>query len=149
MNTTPLSNTHAPTRALVLAGAGAAGNAWQVGLIAGLAALVTFRKSGEGVPTAVWVARDGDSLIVTTVDGTGKVKRIRNDSRVQLAPCSVSGKVASNAVWVDADATVEAMTSKSSDVLAAKYKLAYRLNEWMRFRKRKADAKVRVIVRIT
>ena len=111
--------------------------------------LVTFRKSGEGVPTAVWVARDGDSLIVTTVDGIGKVKRIRNNPRVQLAPCSVSGKVASDAVWVDATAAVEPMTPKSSDALAAKYKLAYRLNEWMRFRRRKAEQKVRVILRIT
>ena len=111
--------------------------------------LVTFRKSGEGVPTAVWVARDGDSLIVTTVEGTGKVKRLRNDPRVRLAPCSVSGKVAFDAVWVDATAAVEAMTPKSSDALAAKYRIAYRLNEWMRFRRQTAETKVRVIVRIT
>ena len=111
--------------------------------------LVTFRKSGEGVPTAVWVARDGDSLIVTTVEGTGKVKRLRNDPRVRLAPCSVSGKVAFDAVWVDATAAVEAMTPKSSDALAAKYRIAYRLNEWMRFRRQTAETKVRVIVRVT
>ena len=111
--------------------------------------LVTFRKSGEAVPTAVWVARDGDSLIVTTVEGVGKVRRLRNDSRVQLAPCSVGGKVAYGAVWVDATATVEPMTPEMSDVLAAKYKVAYRLNEWMRFRRQKGEPKVRVILRIT
>ena len=111
--------------------------------------LVTFRKLGEEVPTAVWVARDGDSLIVTTVEGVGKVMRLRNDSRVQLAPCSLSGKVASGAVWVDATATVEPMTLEMSGVLAAKYKVAYRLNEWMRFRRQKGEPKVRVILRIT
>ncbi|WP_106815734.1 patatin-like phospholipase family protein [Microbacterium timonense] len=37
MNTTPSSHSSSATRALVLAGAGAAGNAWQLGLIAGLA----------------------------------------------------------------------------------------------------------------
>jgi len=111
--------------------------------------LVTFRKSGEPVPTAVWVARDGDSLIVTTVDGSGKVKRLRKNPRVQLAPASISGKVASDAVWVDAAAAIEPMTPEMSNVLAAKYKTAYRLNEWMRLRRRKSEPKVRVILRIT
>jgi NTE family protein len=36
MGTTPSSSTTSDTRALVLAGAGAAGNAWELGLIAGL-----------------------------------------------------------------------------------------------------------------
>jgi len=35
-STSPDDSTSSPTRALVLAGAGAAGNAWQLGLIAGL-----------------------------------------------------------------------------------------------------------------
>jgi PPOX class probable F420-dependent enzyme len=110
--------------------------------------LVTFRKSGDPVPTAVWVARDGDSLIVTTGDGSGKVKRLRNDPKVRLAPASISGKVAPDAVWVDATAAVEPMTPEASKVLAAKYKLAYRLNEWMG-RRRKSDVTPRVIVRIS
>src|SRR3954470_17626232 len=38
MNTTPSSPQHPRKRALVLGGAGAAGNAWELGLIAGLCA---------------------------------------------------------------------------------------------------------------
>jgi PPOX class probable F420-dependent enzyme len=110
--------------------------------------LVTFRKTGVPVPTAVWVARDGESLVVTTVDGSGKVKRLRNNPRVQLAPASMGGKVALDAVWVDAAATVEPMSPEMSSILAAKYKTAYRLNEWMRSRRRNADSPQRVIVRI-
>ena len=99
------------------------------------------------MPTAVWVARDGDSLIVTTVGSSGKVKRLRNNPRVQLAPASMSGKVAADAVWADATATVEAMTPEASSVMAAKYNLVYRFTGWMG-RRRRADPAPRVILRI-
>ena len=36
--------------------------------------LTTFRKNGVGVPTPVWIGRDGDALVVTTPVGSGKVK---------------------------------------------------------------------------
>lgn len=55
--------------------------------------LTTFRRSGEGVSTAVWVARDGDALSVITGGASGKVKRLRNDPRVELRPCDRAGKV--------------------------------------------------------
>jgi len=54
--------------------------------------LTTFRKSGEPVTTPVWyVVRDG-KMYVRTGAGSGKVKRIRNDPRVRLAPATVRGK---------------------------------------------------------
>ena len=55
--------------------------------------LTTFRRSGERVSTPVWVGRDGDALVVLTPVGSGKVKRLRHDSRVELAPCGRFGKV--------------------------------------------------------
>lgn len=111
--------------------------------------LVTFRKSGERVATPVWIARDGDSLIVTTTASTGKVKRLRNNPRVQLTPTTMRGTVAPDAAWVDAAATVEPMTPAASGVLAAKYKTAYRINEWIMRRRHKDGAPARVIIRIT
>jgi len=56
--------------------------------------LTTFRRSGEAVSTPVWVGRDGDALVVTTPRDSGKVKRLRSDDRVELRPCSRSGRVA-------------------------------------------------------
>ena len=35
--------------------------------------------------TAVWVARDGDALVVTTPEASGKVKRLRNNPRVDAS----------------------------------------------------------------
>jgi PPOX class probable F420-dependent enzyme len=55
--------------------------------------LTTFRRSGERVPTPVWIARDGDALVVSTPEGSGKVKRLRHNARVEMVPCSRRGRV--------------------------------------------------------
>ena len=54
--------------------------------------LVTFRRSGAAVATPVWFAIDGDRLVVKTEDPSGKVKRIRATSRVEVAPCTLRGR---------------------------------------------------------
>ena len=54
--------------------------------------LTTFRRSGEGVPTPVWFGLAGGRAYVRTETDAGKVKRIRNDGRVTVAPCTVRGK---------------------------------------------------------
>ena len=56
--------------------------------------LTTFRSSGEAVSTPVWVGRDGETLVVLTPAGSGKVKRLRRDPRVEVRPCGRFGKVA-------------------------------------------------------
>lgn len=53
--------------------------------------LETFRKNGQGVKTPVWFARDGDSLYVWTQADSGKAKRARNISNVNIAPCKADG----------------------------------------------------------
>ena len=57
------------------------------------ALLTTFRKSGEPVPTPVWfgVGEDG-RLYLRSERDTGKVKRVRNDGRVRIAPSNFRGK---------------------------------------------------------
>jgi uncharacterized protein len=55
--------------------------------------LETFRKSGVGVKTPVWFVQDGDILFVRTISSSGKVKRIRNNSLVNIAPCKMDGAV--------------------------------------------------------
>jgi len=91
--------------------------------------LETFRKSGVGVRTAVWFAqapapplRDtlarvemdhpepgsaslheepepGVVFYVYTLPDSGKVKRIRNNPKVRIAPCDIRGNV--RGAWVD------------------------------------------------
>lgn len=74
--------------------------------------LETFKKNGDGVKTPVWFAADlaagldssGAKLYVYTVGVTGKVKRIRNNGRVRIAPCNARGGVLGE--WVDARAEI-------------------------------------------
>ena len=60
--------------------------------------LTTFRRSGVAVPTPVWAAPDGESLIVWTRADSGKVKRLRHTSRVTVAPCDIRGRTHGPAV---------------------------------------------------
>jgi hypothetical protein len=70
--------------------------------------LETFKKSGEGVKTPVWFAADPSAsldsndakLYVYTIGVSGKVKRIRNNPRVRIAPCDMRGRVLGE--WVEA-----------------------------------------------
>ena len=55
--------------------------------------LVTFRRNGAAMPTPVWFAVRDDRLYVKTEQPSGKVRRIRNDARVEVAPCTVTGRV--------------------------------------------------------
>ena len=74
--------------------------------------LETFKKNGESVKTPVWFAADPlrelsgaeAQLFVYTIGNTGKVKRIRNNKRVRIAPCSARGEVRGE--WTDARAEI-------------------------------------------
>jgi PPOX class probable F420-dependent enzyme len=53
----------------------------------------TFRKNGAKVATPVWFGEEGDKLYVMTRSDMGKTKRVRNNPRVTVAPCTIRGKV--------------------------------------------------------
>jgi uncharacterized protein len=56
------------------------------------ALVVTYRRDGTPVPTPVWAAEESGRLYVRSERASGKAKRLRNDSRVLIAPCTVRGK---------------------------------------------------------
>ena len=96
---------------------------------ASFVSLTTFRRTGAGVSTPVWIARDGDDLIVTTPRRSGKVKRLRNDSRVTLVPCDRRGRVQEGASVVEASARIvsdEDTVERLGRVFLGKYRLEYR-----------------------
>jgi PPOX class probable F420-dependent enzyme len=75
--------------------------------------LESFRKNGQGVRTPVWFAAAAGisapsarpaPLFVYTIGNTGKVKRIRNNPRVRIAPCDMRGNVRGE--WVEARAEI-------------------------------------------
>jgi PPOX class probable F420-dependent enzyme len=55
--------------------------------------LTTYRKSGQPVVTTVWFAQDGDRIVGTTQRQAGKIKRMRNNPVVSVAPSTANGQV--------------------------------------------------------
>ncbi|MGB7447998.1 MAG: PPOX class F420-dependent oxidoreductase, partial [Ornithinimicrobium sp.] len=118
--------------------------------------LTTFRKSGVGVPTAVWIAPAGDgALVVTTPSGSGKVKRLRNNPSVEVRPCSRSGKVAQDAPVATGRAELvrdQARVEVANAALRRKYALEFRLVlgvEWVLKRGRPQRTILRITERAT
>ncbi|MEU8180350.1 PPOX class F420-dependent oxidoreductase [Micromonospora sp. NPDC049044] len=90
--------------------------------------LTTFRKDGRAVPTPVWAVRDGEALAVWTRADSGKVKRIRNNGQVTVAPCDIRGRPHGAAVAGHATICGGADTGRVRDLLKHKYRLVGRLS---------------------
>ena len=113
--------------------------------------LTTFRKTGEAVSNPVWIARDGDALVVTTPERSGKVKRLRNSSRVALRPCDRMGRVTEGATPVFALAEIvtgTGITDRLNVIFQDKYRLEYRIVMFIE-RLGKQGRKDRAMLRIT
>lgn len=113
--------------------------------------LTTFRRSGEAVSTPVWIARDGDDLIVTTPKHSGKVKRLRNSGEVELRPCDRMGKVKTGAPMVAGTAAIlddDASREHLTGLFRAKYRAEYRIFMFIE-RLGRSGRKDRVMLRIS
>jgi PPOX class probable F420-dependent enzyme len=90
--------------------------------------LETFRKNGIGVRTPVWFVQEGETFFVRTVDNSGKVKRIRNNTHVNIAPCKADGALLGE--WIPALARElkdEATDRKVNRMLDKKYGLVKKM----------------------
>ena len=87
--------------------------------------LTTFRADGRPVPLPVWVVPLGDDEIgVWTVDGSGKVRRIRAQPQVTVAECDrVGTPLGPSAVDGRARVLDAAGTARVQAALQAKYDL--------------------------
>jgi PPOX class probable F420-dependent enzyme len=85
--------------------------------------LETFKRSGESMKTPVWFVEDHGVLYVRTVKNSGKVKRVRNNPQVRVAPCSVNGELKGE--WLDATAELLPATEdkRINQLLKRKYGL--------------------------
>jgi PPOX class probable F420-dependent enzyme len=92
--------------------------------------LETFRKTGDGVRTPVWFAQDvshsAPSITVFYIyseSDAGKVKRIRNNPMVRVAPCSVRGDV--RGAWIEGRARIcrDDEAAHGQQLLRRKYSL--------------------------
>ena len=92
--------------------------------------LVTYRRDGTPVPTPVWAAEAKGHLYVRTERSAGKVKRLRNDPRLLVAPCTVRGKPLGNPFEASARMLSRAEETVGERALADRYGLGRAIFEW-------------------
>jgi PPOX class probable F420-dependent enzyme len=91
--------------------------------------VISFKRDGTGVATPVWFVSDGTRLFALTDAHSAKVRRIRRDPRVLVAPCRANGKLlrseplAGRAEVLTATADLE----RVQKLLLDRYKLTYRV----------------------
>ncbi len=112
--------------------------------------LETFRKNGAGVRTPVWFAADPSEdirsrsakIYIYTVGNMGKVKRVRNNPRVKIAPCNRTGGLQGD--WINANARIVegAEAERGLKLLTQKYFLKRIFDLFAMFRKTQRDVLV-------
>lgn len=94
------------------------------------ALLTTFRRSGVAVSTPVWAAEMDGRFYVRSERTAGKIKRLRNNSRVLIAPCTVRGKPLGAPLEARASVAREEREQVAEQALASRYGLGRALFEW-------------------
>jgi PPOX class probable F420-dependent enzyme len=83
--------------------------------------LTSFRRDGSRAATPVWfVAHDGQ-LLVQTDEGSFKVRRIRRNSSVTVAPCTVRGRLRGTPVPARAEFLPADQGAQAQTLIARKY----------------------------
>ena len=113
--------------------------------------LTTFKKSGDAVATPLWIGEDNGQLFFWTPADSYKVKRIRNNPRVALVPCSRFGKPHDGAAVIEGSAEViddAATVDRLAGVIRRKYGVEFVVVTFIE-RLLARGRKPRVILRIT
>lgn len=85
--------------------------------------LTTIRKSGTLVHTPVWVIKDGNIGYVRTSKFAGKIKRLKNNHKAFIAPCTNFGKVTGDKIEIKAE--VLELNREEYDEISNKLKKKY------------------------
>lgn len=87
--------------------------------------LTTYRRDGTGVGTPVHIAVDGDRAFIRTWDTAWKLKRIRNNPEVEVAPSTVGGRPTGPAIRARARVLGGGESKYAAKMLARKYPILH------------------------
>ena len=87
--------------------------------------LTTYRRDGTGVGTPVHIAVDGDRAFIRTWDTAWKLRRIRNNPEVEVAPSTVGGRPTGPAIRARARVLGGAESKYAAEMLARKYPILH------------------------
>jgi PPOX class probable F420-dependent enzyme len=115
--------------------------------------VTSFKRDGTGVATPVWSVSDGERLFAFTDVHSAKVRRIRRNQRVLVAPCRADGKLRGEPIPAHAEVlTTTPELERARKLLLARYRVSYRvvmvfyrLGRRLRGKQRVADGAVLAI----
>jgi PPOX class probable F420-dependent enzyme len=85
--------------------------------------ITSFRRDGTGKATPVWFVQEDGRLLVETDAGSYKVRRIRRNPRVVVAPCGPSGRLRGEPVTATAELLPDVETGRVERLMARKYRV--------------------------
>jgi PPOX class probable F420-dependent enzyme len=85
--------------------------------------LTSFKRDGTGVATPVWFVIDDGRLLINTGRESFKVKRIRRNPAVMIAPCSASGRLRGDPVPAQAQVLPPGQQGPVEPLMARKYRI--------------------------
>ena len=85
--------------------------------------LTSFRRDGTGVATPVWFVEADGRLLVETDASSYKVRRIRRDPRVTIAPCTATGRLRGTPLPAWAELLPDAEICRVDQLMARKYRV--------------------------
>jgi PPOX class probable F420-dependent enzyme len=89
------------------------------------ALLTTFRRNGTPVGTPVNVVVRGPVAYARTFEGSGKIKRLRRNPRVEIAPCTPTGRPTGPEVAAVVRILEGQEAAKAARALAEKYPIVH------------------------
>ena len=109
--------------------------------------LVSFKRDGTPVATPLWFVGEGNRLLAVTDARSGKVKRIRRNPDVTVAPCRANGRVVGTPVAARAQILPRSELEHVQALIARKYRVdrvlvlpVYNLIQWIRGTRRSGQA---------
>jgi PPOX class probable F420-dependent enzyme len=91
--------------------------------------VTTYRSNGAKVSTPVWFVLEGERVYVWTDADSGKVKRLRSNPKLALAPCKMNGDPIGPSVEGTASISKDDSSPELRSAFRSKYGLVLRLSK--------------------
>jgi PPOX class probable F420-dependent enzyme len=85
--------------------------------------VTSYRRDGTGVATPVWFVESDGRLLVETDAGSYKVRRIRRNPRVTIAPCTATGRLRGTPVPARAELLPDSELARVDRLMGDKYRV--------------------------
>lgn len=85
--------------------------------------ITSVKRDGTGVATPDWFVQENGRLLVETDGDSYKVKRIRRNPSVTIAPCTASGRLRGKPIAAHAELLPDAEVARVERLMRRKYRV--------------------------